>query len=272
MSTAQSPQPTRSPSPESTPRDAELTPRDAGYWAKQVTTLELGEVPTEAMNLNVAGKRVVGPIQGFGRLWQKTYRVELPGVTMTPAEVISVWKQSFASFWPPSARFYGPLTSIAPGDVALLNLSVPGGSKLSTGILVLYADEESFTFMTPQGHMFAAWITFSATTTPSQDGGDAVTSVQTHVLLRTNDPFYELSMPILLQRMEDRFWRQTLLNLASHLGVTDPRVTTTSVCLDRRRQWRNARNLWHNAGIRSTLYILATPLRVPWSRRRRAAG
>jgi hypothetical protein len=100
-----------------------------------------------------------------------------------------------------------------------------------------------------------------------------VTSVQTQVLLRTNDPLYELSMPILLQRMEDRFWRQTLLNLASHLGVTDPRVNTTSVCLDRRRQWRNARNLWHNAGIRSTLYLLATPLRVPWAAwRRRAAA
>src|SRR6266545_5231944 len=35
-------------------------PRDAAYWAKQVTTLELGEVPAEAINLNVAGKRVVG--------------------------------------------------------------------------------------------------------------------------------------------------------------------------------------------------------------------
>ena len=34
--------------------------------------------------------------------------------------------------------------------------------KLSTGVMVLYADEESFTLMTPQGHMFAGWITFSA--------------------------------------------------------------------------------------------------------------
>ena len=35
--------------------------------------------------------------------------------------------------------------------------------KLSTGVMVLYADDESFTLMTPQGHMFAGWITFSAT-------------------------------------------------------------------------------------------------------------
>ena len=34
--------------------------------------------------------------------------------------------------------------------------------KLSTGVMVLYADEESFTLMTPEGHMFAGWITFSA--------------------------------------------------------------------------------------------------------------
>ena len=33
--------------------------------------------------------------------------------------------------------------------------------KLSTGVMVLYADDESFTLMTPQGHMFAGWITFS---------------------------------------------------------------------------------------------------------------
>ena len=29
-------------------------------------------------------------------------------------------------------------------------------------MFVLYADEESFTLMTPQGHMFAGGITFSA--------------------------------------------------------------------------------------------------------------
>ena len=28
--------------------------------------------------------------------------------------------------------------------------------------MVIYADDESFSFMTPQGHMFAGMITFSA--------------------------------------------------------------------------------------------------------------
>jgi hypothetical protein len=246
----------------------ELTPRDATYWAKHVTTLRLGEVPAEAINLNVTGKRVVGPIQGFGKLWQKTYRVELTGVQTTPAEVIATWKQAFGSFWPASGRFYGPLTSIAPGDVGLLNLSVGGGVKLSTGILVLYADEESFTFMTPQGHIFAGWITFSAAAVAGEDG---VTAVQTQVLLRANDPLYELAMPLAIHRQEDRFWRQTLANLARHLGVADPAVTTTVVCVDRRRQWSNAGNLWHNAGVRSALYAIGAPLRALRSPRRRHA-
>lgn len=235
-------------------------PRDAAYWAKRVTHLRLGEVPPEALNLNVTGKRVVGPIQGFGKLWQKTYRVELRGVELDPAEVIATWKQRFASFWPPSGRFYGPLTSIAPGDVALLNLDVAGGMQLSTGVFVLYADDESFTFMTPQGHVFAGWITFSAAR-EQRDGEHGVTAAQVQVLLRANDPLYELGMPLVIHRQEDRFWQQTLRNLARHLGVADPAVTTTTVCVDRRRQWANARNLWHNAGVRTALYTVATPLR-----------
>jgi len=236
----------------------ELTPRDASYWAKHVTTLRVGEVPAEAINLNVTGKRVVGPLQGFGRLWQKTYRVELPGVAMSPAEVIAVWKQSFATFWPPSGHFYGPLTSIAPGDVAVLNLSVGGGVKLSTGVLVLYADDESFTFMTPEGHIFAAWITFSAAAAEP----DGLTAAQVQVLLRANDPLYELGMPIIVQRREDRFWQQTLVNLARHLGVAEPQVSTVAVCVDRRRQWSHAGNIRHNAGVRTAIYTLGAPLRA----------
>jgi hypothetical protein len=236
----------------------ELTPRDASYWAKHVTTLRVGEVPAEAINLNVTGKRVVGPLQGFGRLWQKTYRVELPGVAMSPAEVIAVWKQSFATFWPPSGHFYGPLTSIAPGDVAVLNLSVGGGVKLSTGVLVLYADDESFTFMTPEGHIFAAWITFSA----AAAAPDGPTAAQVQVLLRANDPLYELGMPIIVQRREDRFWQQTLVNLARHLGVAEPQVSTVAVCVDRKRQWSHAGNIRHNAGVRTAIYTLGAPLRA----------
>jgi hypothetical protein len=268
MSTAQTPELPKHPNLEGGTSIPEPTgsPRDAAYWAKQVTRLQVGQVPPAAINLNVTGKRVVGPIQGFGRLWQKTYRVELPDIQTTPVELIAMWKERFGTFWPPIGRFYGPLTGIAPGDVALLNLSVGGGLKLSTGIMVLYADDESFTFMTPQGHMFAAWITFSA---QSEDG---VTAAQIHVLLRTNDPLYELSMPLGLSHTENRFWQQTITNLAHYLGVTSPVVTTAAVCVDKRRQWRNAGNVWHNAGIRSFLHTLFTPLRSLFRRSAQSAN
>jgi hypothetical protein len=33
------------------------------------------------------------------------------------------------------------------------------------------------------------------------------------------------------------------------------------VCVDRRRQWRKAGNLRHNAAVRTLLWTLATPVR-----------
>ncbi len=94
-------------------------------------------------------------------MWQKTYRISLQGTTVDARQVIQTWKKNFPRFWPAGNRFYGPLTGIAPGEVALLSIKA-GGVALSTGVLVLYADEESFTLMTPQGHVFAGWITFNS--------------------------------------------------------------------------------------------------------------
>ena len=145
-----------------------------------------------------------GPLQGFGRLWQKTFRVPLDGVQLSPQELIATWKAAFPTFWPKDAEFYAPLAGIAPGEVALLDLSpVPGAPvKLSTGILVIYADDESFTFMTPQGHTLSAWITFSASEV------DGVTVAQAQALERTSDPFDELAYMLGGSRMNDRFWEQ----------------------------------------------------------------
>src|SRR3954464_7670356 len=52
--------------------------RDAAHWAKSVSRLKVSEVPEGAINLNVSGKRLTGPIQGFGKMWQKTYQIRLP--------------------------------------------------------------------------------------------------------------------------------------------------------------------------------------------------
>jgi hypothetical protein len=62
-------------------------------------------------------------------------------------------------------------------------------------------------------------------------------------------------------RKEERMWQETLGNLAASFGVSTVPVESTVVCVDRKRQWRNARNLRHNAAIRSTLYSLRAPFR-----------
>ena len=247
------------------PEPQPVQPRDAGNWAAAVSTLGAVEAPPEALNLNVTGKRVTSPVQGFGKLWQKTYKVTLAGSEASPTDVIALWKREFGSFWPKGSNFYGgSLTGIQPGDVALLNVALGGGVQLSTGILVLYADEESFTFMTPEGHMFAAWITFSATEVEGQ------TVVQVHVLLRAGDPIYELGLAFGGHRKEDKFWQQTMLTLAERVGATDATVETAATCIDKRRQWSNARNIRHNAAIRSNVYAMTHPFRK--RRARRAAA
>ncbi len=179
-----------------------VTPRDAGSWASKVDRLAV-EQRAGVRGTNVAGRRLTGPVQGFGKMWQKTYRLTVPG-DVTPEQAIATWKAHFPEFWPAGNRFAGALTGISPGDVALLDLAIGGGVKLSTGVFVLYADDESFTLMTPQGHMFAGWITFSAER-PAEG-----TVIQAQVLMRANDPLYELAMTFGGHRKEDVFWAQTL--------------------------------------------------------------
>ena len=249
-------QPTMTPGNESGAADPTLRPasRDAKQaWAQPVDRLRVGDLPTSAVNLNVTGRRLVGPVQGFGRLWQKTYQLAVDGVD--PQTLIAVWKSEFGTFWPAGNHFYGPLTGIAPGEVALLNLAVPGGQLLSTGIMVIYADAESFTFMTPEGHMFAAWITFSA------ERAESGSTVRIQVLLRANDPLYEVMMAAGGHRKENAFWLATLRNLGARFDSSgEPGME--QVCVDRRRQWGRARNLRHNAALRSGLWSVSHPIRT----------
>jgi hypothetical protein len=225
-------------------------------WAKPVQTLDVSGVEPGGSAINVAGRRPTSPIQGFGRMWQKTYRIRLVGADATPRDVIAVWKQNFGAFWPKNSRFFAPLSGIAPGEVAALALSMPGGLKLSTGVLVMYADEESFTLMTPQGHMFAGWITFSA----FEDAED-VTCAQAQVLMRASDPLYEVGLTMGGHSQENRHWEHTLRELARHFGV-EGELSTESVCVDKHRQWSHVGNVWHNAGIRTGIHMTGAPVRA----------
>jgi hypothetical protein len=225
--------------------------RGAGNWAAKVDRLQV-ETREGVRGSNVVGRRLTGPVQGFGKLWQKTYSVDV-GPDISPEDAIATWKAHFPEFWPKGNRFAGALTGISPGDVALLDIAVGGGVTMSTGVFVLYADAESFTFATPEGHQFAGWITFSA-----ERSGDA-TVVRAQGLLRASDPLFELGMPV-IHRMEDRFWSQTMAALAQRLGVAEPAVQTRTVCLDPKRQWRRAGNVRHNSMARSVLQTVTSPL------------
>ena len=48
--------------------------RDAAAWARPVDRLTASDG-----HINVTGRRPTAPINGFGRMWQKTYRTSLAG-------------------------------------------------------------------------------------------------------------------------------------------------------------------------------------------------
>lgn len=233
---------------------AEVRRSDAGNWAKVGPTLHLENVPEGALNLNVEGRRAASPMQGFGKMWQKTYNVRIPSSVASPADVVGEWRANFSGFWPPGNFFYSPFTDLSPGDVALLNLKAVGRVKLSTGMLVMYVDDEAITLMTPVGHFFAGFNTFGA----HRDGDETVIQIQP--LFRSGDPIYDMGLPIML-RMEDKFWAQTLKNVAAHFGVEDVEVSRTKICIDKKRNWSAVKNIPHNSLIRSILYLLTTPVR-----------
>ncbi|MBI1377861.1 MAG: hypothetical protein GC157_10320 [Frankiales bacterium] len=231
-----------------------MSSRDESNWAAKVERLEVSD-ELAAAGFNVAGRRLAGAQQGFGRLWQRRYAVDL-GDAVTPEQVVADWKQRFPTYWPDGATFHVALTGLRPGVVSPIAIaSGAPGLTVSTGIMVLYMDDTSFTFMCPEGHMFAGWITFES---ERSDAGTTVAEVQ--ILIRTSDPLYELGWPV-MKRKEDAFWSATLRNLAKDHGVADVPVWETTTCVDRRRLWRNWRNVRHNSGMRSAWHSATSPFR-----------
>lgn len=235
------------------------------HWARPVSKLKASDVPTGAINLNVEGREVVSPLQGFGALWQKTFRVRLPGLQQTPAEVMQIWKAEFPKLQPPESHFYLTLAGIQPGEVMFLDGTVPAfpGSPsvmpVATGMLVLYVDDTSFTMMTPAGHPESGWITFSV----YEEDGCPVAQIQS--LARATDPLYEFYARYLgSSERQAENWTYVLTSLAAHFGLQG-QVQTHYTCLDPRLQWPEAKNLWQSAAIRTVFYKLAAPLR--WLRR-----
>lgn len=233
------------------------------YWVQEIDRLNAPEAPPEAINLNVEGRRAVGPLQGFGQLWQKTFRIRLENVDVTPTEVIAEWKAELPRFKPVEKRFFPSPGGIAPGEVVLINAWTPAG-PIATGVVVVYSNDELFTLMTPQGHPEAGWATMS---TYVEDG---VTVAQVQTQGRASDPLYELAFRVMGSRLQDYIWEHVLIELAAHFGVKGQSVEIDRQLLASRVQWCRAGNIWYNAQIRTLLYKLTAPLR--WVRRQLKIG
>jgi anti-anti-sigma factor len=230
-----------------------VTNRAKDAWAEPVERLKIAEIPAGARNLNVEGRRLFGPLQGFGQLWQKTYRIGLRNSNLTPQEVIATWKLSVPKLKPPKKLFYPGSVGITPNALVLIDAQTPGG-PISTGVMVLYAGAESFTLMTPAGHPEAGWVTFSSYVE------EGCTFAQVEVMARAGDPLYELAFRLAGSKLQDGIWRHVLTALAEQLGTSGD-VQMDKTLLDHKLQWGRAWNIWYNAQLRTLLYSPITMFR-----------
>ena len=220
-------------------------------WATTVRKLKVSAAPRQAINLNVNGRRTAGPAQGFGQLWEKTYRIDLSDTGLTPAQIIGTVKNKFPELQPPENRFYPSEKGIAPGEIVLINALTPGG-LVATGVLVLYADEDTFTFITPQGHPEAGWVTFKA----FEEGGHTILQIQG--LARASDPIYELAFRFAGSQIQEKIWTHVLESTAKYTGSA-AQVHVEKRCLDTSLQWSRFFNVFQNAQILSVLHSVTHP-------------
>jgi anti-anti-sigma factor len=215
---------------------------DAG-WASNVHRLRVTEKPEGALAKNMDGRRVIGQLQGFGPMWEKTYWIEIKKPGIKKEDVVLAMQEHFVEFQIPENAFYPTSKGLAPGEMIFIDSRTPGGI-VSTGVMVLYMDDRSFTFITPQGHPEAGWITFSV------DEREDSVYVQIQGLVRASDPFFEVAFSIAGSKFQETIWKHVLSSLAKYLGVEE------NVQMKKYRpatdlQWSKVGNIWYNSQIRS---------------------
>ena len=186
-----------------------LSDRDTSDTSERISAVTADPLPRGALEVNVEERKSMGPNDGFGKLWRKRFWIRLAGSTVTPAELVEVWKARYTEIWPPGSRLFQPPGGLEEGDVAAADLAMVGGTRLGTGIVVTDERDTSFTFTTVQGHMLAGTITISA----RDHDGITVAQVET-TFMRASDPLYEIGMPLGGHRYENRFWKASLVALA----------------------------------------------------------
>ena len=220
-------------------------------WAKPVDELHANWVtPVEARKLNVIGRKAVGPVNGFGPLWQKTYRLYLDGSLASPEDAVQAMKENFPAFQPSCNKFYPSPSGISAGEIVLIDSMTPGG-PVSTGVMVMYSDGLSFTFVTPQGHPESGWVSFSA----YKEGIRTVAEICG--LARAGDPVFEAAFRVAGSKMQVRIWTHVLASLAAYLGAPAD-VEYEARCIDKAMQWKQVSNTRYNAQI---ITLLREPLR-----------
>ncbi|MBN2706325.1 MAG: anti-sigma factor antagonist [Deltaproteobacteria bacterium] len=221
------------------PSGHELLP--SGLWPDELGPTVLTQDGDKTLNLN--GRRPQGPGAGFGSLWQKTYKIRLVSQKPDLAEIAARLKNKLPEYWPAGNRIVLP-EGLQPGAPGIINLTLPGGLPLNTGIRVLNVSELAFSFVPLQGHMEAGWISFGVT---AEDGCPTVV-VQS--LARTGDPFYELGFDMFGHRQQEEFWNHSLSALALDFDE-NALVEISATCLDSPKNWSGWTTLWWNAALRA---------------------
>jgi len=227
--------------------------KDDAYWALPMEHLLVPQMPAEAISLNVNGRKTSGPQQGFGQLWEKTYRIDLTDAGLAPAQIIETVKKHFPLLQPEENRFYPSVNGIKPGEIVLINARTPGG-MVATGVRVLYEGDTTFTFITPQGHPEAGWVTFKA----FEESGHTI--MQIRGLARASDPVYELAFRIAGSSLQQQIWTHMLQSLAKHI-TSSGKVAVNKQCLDESLQWWRFFNVLQNAQILSIFYMITHPFK-----------
>lgn len=215
---------------------------DAG-WAPKVEKLRVTERPEGAFTMNMDGRRILGQLQGFGPMWEKTYWLTIKKSGIKPEDIIQAMQGHFLEFQPSENSFYPTSKGIAPGEMIFIDSKTPGGI-VSTGVMVLYMDDRSFSFITPQGHPEAGWITFSV-----EERDDSI-HVQIQGLVRASDPFFEVAFTIAGSKFQETIWKHVLSSLAKYLDVEDNvQMKKYRPAID--LQWSKSGNIWYNSQLRS---------------------
>jgi anti-anti-sigma factor len=215
-------------------------------WAPYIERIGVTERPEGAMIKNMDNRRLQPQISGFGRMWQKTFWLMIDKPELTPKDVITKLMQNFVVFQIPENFFYPTSKGLSPGALVFIDSKTPGGI-VSTGIYVLYVDDTSFTYITPQGHPEAGWITFRA---KEQEGK---IRLQIQGLVRASDPFYEIAYAIAGQAFQEKIWLNVLTQMAKHLSIEDNGKMVKYKPADY-WQWGRVGNIWYNAQLRTLPY------------------